>query len=153
VHHGYLIMANVILSKKFSELTTEELYQIIDLRLRVFVEEQKILYADTDFKDQKCLHYYIQIDEKIVSYMRLLPAGLKYKEIAFGRVATDKRYRNLGLASEIIKKAMQDFKGEPFRISAQAYLKKYYEKLGFKTVSDIYLEEEVEHIEMLALNR
>lgn len=146
-------MANVILSKKFSELTTEELYQIIDLRLRVFVEEQKILYADTDFKDQKCLHYYIKKDGKIVSYMRLLPAGLKYKEIAFGRVATDKRYRNLGLASEIIKKAMQDFKGEPFRISAQAYLKKYYEKLGFKTVSDIYLEEEVEHIEMLALNR
>lgn len=145
-------MANVILSKKFQELTTEELYQIIDLRLRVFVEEQKILYADTDFKDQKCMHYYIKKDDRIVSYMRLLPAGLKYKEHAFGRVATDQRYRKQGLASEIIKKAMQDYKGEPFRISAQAYLKTYYEALGFLTVSDIYLEEEVPHIEMLHIN-
>lgn len=145
-------MANDILSKRFIELTTEELYQIIDLRLRVFVEEQKILYADTDFKDQKCIHYYIKRDDRIVSYMRLLPAGLKYKEHAFGRVATDASYRKQGFASDIIRKAMQDFKGEPFRISAQAYLKNYYESLGFKTVSDMYLEEEVPHIEMLHMN-
>jgi ElaA protein len=148
----YLNMAHVILKKTFSELSNEELYQIIDLRLRVFVEEQKILYADTDFKDQKCMHYFIMDQNNIISYLRVLPAGLKYKEHALGRVATDERYRKQGMATALLLEAMHDLKGHPIRISGQVYLKDYYEKFGFITVSEVYLEEERPHIEMLALN-
>ncbi len=147
-----LNMAHVILKKAFNDLTKEELYQILDLRLRVFVEEQKILYADTDFKDQKCMHYFIMDNHHIVSYLRVLPAGLKYKEHSLGRVVTDFSFRQQGMATTLIKEVMKDLKGYPIRISGQLYLKDYYEKLGFKTVSDVYLEEEVPHIEMLAQN-
>jgi len=147
-----LNMAHVILKKTFEELTKEELYQILDLRLRVFVEEQKILYADTDFKDQKCLHYFIMDQNQIVSYLRVLPAGLKYKEHSLGRVVTDSKYRKHGMATELILEVKKDLKGFPIRISGQLYLKDYYEKLGFQTVSDVYLEEEVPHIEMLTQN-
>ncbi|MDR4969097.1 MAG: GNAT family N-acetyltransferase, partial [Acholeplasmataceae bacterium] len=141
-------MLSKIVKKSFNELTNEELYRIFDLRFKVFVMEQKILYLDTDFKDQNSIHYMIFEDDQLVSYLRLVLPGFKYKEYALSRIATDPDYRLKGLATELIRVSMNDVKGQPIRISGQAYLKDYYEKLGFKVVKGPYIEEDILHYEM-----
>ncbi len=141
-----------IVKKTFGELTNQELYQILDLRGKVFVMEQKILYLDTDYKDQKSVHYMIFEGNKLISYLRLVEPGYKFKEYAISRVLTEPDYRNKGLATKLIKEAMQDIKGQPIRISGQAYLKSYYEGLGFNVVKGPYIEEDILHYEMIHPN-
>lgn len=142
-----------IQKKTFDALTAQEIYHILNLRLEVFLIEQNIIYVDTDYVDQKSIHYFIEEDEKIVSYLRLIPKGYKYIEYSIGRVVTDKVYRHKGYSTMLIKAALKDVKGEQVRISGQAYLQTYYEKLGFKTVSDAYIEEGILHYEMLNDNK
>lgn len=142
-----------IYKKKFSELTNQEIYDMLDLRYTVFLMEQKIFYVDTDYKDQDSMHYFIKNDEdKIISYLRVLPKGLKYEEYSVGRVVTDEKYRKKGLATLLMNTVKKDLIGNPIRISGQAYLKAYYENLGFKTVLGPYIEEGIQHYEMLCLN-
>jgi len=145
-------MESVILKKTFDELTNEELYQILDLRLKVFVMEQEILYTDTDFKDQKSIHYMIKDKGIIIAYLRLCLPGVKYDEYALSRIVTDPNHRKLGLATKLIIESMKDIKGHPVRISGQAYLKDYYENLGFKVVKGPYMEEDILHYEMFSIN-
>ena len=85
-----------IKKKSFDELTAHEIYGILNLRLEVFLDEQQIIYVDTDYVDQKCIHYFIEEDGKVVSYLRLIPKGYKYIEYSIGRVVTDKGYRHKG---------------------------------------------------------
>lgn len=142
-----------IKKKTFNELSAQDIYHILNLRLEVFLIEQNIIYVDTDYVDQKSIHYFIEEDDKIVSYLRLIPKGYKYIEYSIGRVVTDKVYRQKGYSTALIQAALSDVKGEKVRISGQAYLQKYYEKLGFKTVSDAYMEEGILHYEMLNDNK
>jgi ElaA protein len=143
-----------IYKKKFSELSNQEIYDMLDLRYTVFLMEQKIFYVDTDYKDQDSMHYFIKNDEdKIISYLRVLPKGLKYEEYSVGRVVTDEKYRKKGLATLLMNTVKKDLIGNPIRISGQAYLKAYYENLGFKTVLGPYIEEGIQHYEMLCLNK
>lgn len=149
MHPYCLNMDSVIFKKTFHELTSDELYQILDLRSKVFVLEQKCLYADIDHKDQVSKHYWIQDHDVIVAYLRLIPPGIRFEEHALSRVVTDPNYRHQGLATQLIKQAMKDIEGFPIRISGQSYLKSYYEGLGFSVVSDVYLEDDIPHYEML----
>lgn len=149
----YLNMFSEIVKKSFKELSSEDIYQILDLRLKVFVMEQQIMYVDTDYKDQKSIHYFFKDGDRIVSYLRLIPPHIKFDEYALSRVVTDPNYRSHGLASKLIVEAMKDVKGNPIRISGQAYLKDYYEHLGFQIVKGPYLEEDILHYEMVHPNR
>lgn len=142
-----------ITKKKFHDLTAEEVYQIINLRLEVFLEEQKIYYVDTDFIDQLCVHYFTKEDDKITSYLRLIPKGVKHEYYVIGRVVTDMKYRKRGLSSALINEVLHDVKGEPVYLHGQAYLQEFYENLGFKTISEAFIEEDVLHYEMLNLNK
>lgn len=142
-------MSHLIYKRKFHELTTDELYQILDLRSRIFIIEQTCIYPDLDYLDQMSVHYFIKDQEQIVSYIRLIPPGYKYQEYAVSRVVTDQSYRSKGYATLLIKEAMTDILGLPIRISGQAYLKEYYEHLGFKVVKGPYLEDQIPHYEML----
>ncbi len=153
MHPLCLNMLSEIVKKTFLELTHHELYQILDLRSKVFVMEQEILYVDTDYKDQHSIHYFIKDDEELVSYLRLVHPGYKYEEYSITRVATLKEYRNQGLATKLIKEAANDIIGHPIRISGQSYLKSYYEKLGYKVVHGPYVEEDILHYEMLFENK
>lgn len=153
VRLGYLNMLSNIVKKSFKELSNQEVYQILDLRNKIFIMEQKILYLDTDYRDQKSIHYMIFEGEELVSYLRLIPPGVKFKEHALSRVMTDPKYRSQRLASKLIIEAMKDVKGFPIRISGQAYLKAYYEGLGFKVVKGPYIEEDILHYEMVHSNK
>ena len=143
-------MSNInIEKKKYESLTLDELYQIMDLRNRVFIMEQRILYVDTDFYDQHSSHYFIKDQEKIICYLRVVRRGVKFEEYSITRVVTDPKFRNQKLATRLIKDALEDHKGYAIRISAQAYLKTYYESFGFKVVKGPYIEEDILHYEML----
>ncbi|HTH29864.1 MAG TPA: GNAT family N-acetyltransferase [Lacibacter sp.] len=140
--------------KQFDVLTPQELYNIMWLRNEVFVVEQNCVYQDADYKDQKAWHL-MGVDEegKLMAYVRLLPPGVSYKEPSIGRVVTNPVARGTGAGRELmnvaIKQCEELFGLLDIKIGAQYYLLKFYTSLGFKQTSDIYLEDEIEHIEMI----
>ena len=114
--------------------------------------EQNCLYQDIDSKDQLSMHYMIKEKDVVVSYLRVIPKGIRFDEYAISRVVTDPKFRKFGYARKLIKEALQDLKGQPVRISGQAYLKTYYESLGFVTQKGPYMEDDIPHYEMLNKN-
>ena len=139
--------------KRFEELTTTELYEILRVRAEVFVVEQTCVYQDLDLKDKKAYHLFCENNGEIAAYLRILDKGVSYPEISIGRVLTRETNRRIGLAREMMQNAISFIKEElgerHIRISAQLYLQRFYESLGFSVTSDIYLEDDIEHIEMV----
>lgn len=139
--------------KRFEELTTTELYEILRVRAEVFVAEQNCVYQDLDMKDKKAFHLFCEENGEIAAYLRILEKGISYPEISIGRVLTRETYRRKGLSRGLMMKAIsfvkEELKEPEIRISAQLYLKAFYESLGFAATSEIYLEDGIEHVEML----
>ena len=139
--------------KTFEELNNKELYEIIKLRIDIFVVEQNCPYPELDRKDYKAIHHFIKENDEIVAYLRILPRGISYKEISIGRFIVKKEYRGKGLAKRILRNAINFVKNEwnesEIRLSGQKYLEKFYNSFDFETVSDVYLEDDIPHVEML----
>ena len=139
--------------KNFSELTTTELYKILQLRSEVFVVEQDCVYQDLDFKDQKSLHILGVKDNSIVAYTRIFKPGDYFDNASIGRVVVASLERKNNYGHDVIKASIQAikdyFKVDKITISAQVYLKKFYESHQFKQVGVSYLEDGIPHIEML----
>lgn len=141
--------------KKFTDLTAHELYAIMHLRNTVFVVEQNCVYQDADNKDQGSSHLMGWNENSLVAYTRLLPPGLAFNEPSIGRVVTAPVVRGSGIGKELMQTSIEELKklfGDlPVKIGAQLYLEKFYTSLGFKKCSDIYLEDDIKHIEMIKL--
>ncbi len=141
-----------VIIKKFQDLNKLELYKIMQLRIEVFVVEQDCPYQDLDGLDEVGTHLWLEEDNEVVSYLRINPPKTRFDEVSFGRIVTKQSARKKGLSEAIILKALEILVKEdlgPVRISAQSYLKKYYEKFGFSKTSEEYLEDDIPHIEML----
>ena len=141
-------------SKHFTELSNEELYSIIHLRLEVFAVEQNCAYQDADGKDQVSFHICGYTDAKeLIAYARILPPGISYKEASIGRIVTAQKVRALGVGKELMQKSFEFISTKygkvPIRISAQCYLTKFYSNLGFEVIGEEYEEDHIPHIEML----
>ncbi len=141
--------------KKFDDLTPLELYKIIQLRNEVFVVEQNCPYQDADNKDLSSYHFMGWSNDKLLAYTRILPPGLSYKETSIGRVVNSPAARGSGIGRELMMQSIEQVKklfGEgPIKIGAQLYLQKFYTSIGFQQTSDVYLEDNIEHIEMVRL--
>jgi len=139
--------------KSFDELTTAELYAILQLRSEVFVVEQNCPYLDMDNKDQRSMHLMGWRDNFLGAYTRILPAGLAFPEASIGRVVSSPKLRGTGVGRLLMEESLSQlyklYGQVPVRIGAQLYLKKFYESLGFVREGEIYLEDNIEHIEML----
>lgn len=138
--------------KRFDALSVPELYQILQLRSEVFVVEQNCVYQDIDGKDSKALHLFGESDEKIVAYARLFDKGDYFDETSIGRVVVspnsrDKKYGH-DLMREAINAVSENFGTTEITISAQLYLKKFYESHGFAAIGEMYLEDDIPHIQM-----
>ncbi len=137
----------------FKELSTEELYTILQLRNEVFVVEQNCVYQDADNKDSISFHLSGWDGGNLVAYCRILPPGVSYTEASIGRVVSSPQYRNKGYGKQLMNEAiihtLAQFECNTIKISAQLYLQKFYEQLGFVKLSDSYLEDNIPHIEML----
>ena len=140
-------------TKIFSELTTEELYLILQLRSEVFVVEQNCVYQDIDNKDQNALHVIGFKNNKIVAYTRIFKPGDYFSIASIGRVVVNKQERQFGYGYQIMEASIAAIttilKESKIKVSAQSYLKKFYNSLGFNQVGEEYLEDGIPHIAMI----
>jgi ElaA protein len=138
--------------KPFEELSVNELYDILRLRSTIFVVEQNCVYLDLDGKDKVALHLFGKFEGKIVAYSRLFKAGISFDNASIGRVVVDVNYRDKkwghDLMREAISRIQSNFGESKITIGAQLYLKKFYESHGFIQTSEMYLEDDIPHIEM-----
>lgn len=142
--------------KTFNELSPQELYKIMQLRIEVFIIEQKCIFQDADNKDEGCLHLMGFDNENLVAYTRLVPPGYIYEQASIGRVVTSPLYRDKGIGKELMQRSIetcrQQFGDGSIKIGAQYYLLQFYSSFGFKVISDIYLEDGIEHVYMILEN-
>ncbi|SDN75745.1 GNAT family N-acetyltransferase [Alkalicoccus daliensis] len=137
--------------KTFGELTAEELYDILQARVNVFVVEQECPYPEVDGYDKKSWHLIGRENGEIKAYARLFPHGITYQEASIGRVLVHKNKRGTGLGKELMERAIAfiESTGEPvIRIQAQEYAERFYASFGFSRISDVYLEDDIPHIDM-----
>lgn len=139
--------------KFFDQLTPRELYAIMRLRNEVFVVEQDCVYQDADNKDLYAWHFMGWHQQDLIAYTRLLPQGISYEQASIGRVINAPGVRGQGIGRELMQRSIQKlyelFGTQPIRIGAQLYLKNFYESFGFQSTGPVYLEDNIEHIEML----
>ena len=144
---------NNIFIKSFSDLTKEELYNILSLRSEVFIVEQNCAYQDIDQKDQYALHVFLKKNNQIIAYTRIFKPNDYFEYSSIGRVVVLKKERASKIGSQImsfsIKKIEEIFNETKIKISAQKYLISFYEKLGFKVIGEEYLEDGIPHIAMI----
>ena len=142
-----------IKTKYFNELTTTELYDLLQLRSAVFVVEQDCVYQDLDGKDKDALHIIGVKNNTIVAYTRVFKPGNYFNEASIGRVVVAHNERQHKYGYEIMSasiEAVKDFYNETIiKLSAQTYLKKFYNNLGFTEEGDEYLEDGIPHIVMV----
>ena len=139
--------------KKFDELTLKQLYEITRSRFEVFVKEQKIICEEElDGVDDKCIHIFLEENQKVLAYCRIVPKGINYENISIGRVLVLKQFRRKGIAQEMLNVAIEyiklNFKDNKIVLSSQLYAKELYESVGFIVKSDIYEEAEIPHVKM-----
>ena len=140
-----------LITKHFSELSPEELYDILKARVDVFVVEQNCPYPEIDGKDKDAYHIFLRDDRGIAAYLRVLKSGVSFPEPALGRILTTRRGEGFGarIVNEGIRFIGETLGAEKIRIEAQVYAKDFYEKLGFRQCSEPFLDDGIEHIEMI----
>jgi ElaA protein len=140
------------ITKKFTELNTTELYEILQLRSEVFVVEQDCVYQDIDFKDQKALHIIGYKNKKMVAYTRVFKPGDYFDNASIGRVLVLASERKYGFGHDVMKASIKAidyfYRVTEITISAQKYLKNFYETHQFIQVGEEYLEDGIPHIRM-----
>jgi len=139
--------------KKFNELSTHELYAVLQLRAEVFVVEQDCVYQDLDNKDLDAYHMLGVLDTKIVAYARIFKPGDYFLESSIGRIVVKKEFRKFQYGYQLVQNSIQfienNLQQNTILISAQSYLTKFYNSLGFTQVGEEYLEDGIPHIKML----
>ncbi|MBE6991492.1 MAG: GNAT family N-acetyltransferase [Ruminococcaceae bacterium] len=140
-----------LIIKHFSQLSARELYDILELRVSVFVVEQNCPYQELDGHDRNAYHVWLQDDDGIQAYLRVLDKGVTMDEVAIGRVVT--RQRRIGLGTKIlnigIEVAKEKYAAKKIMLEAQVYAKSLYEKAGFRQMGEEFLEDGIPHIPML----
>jgi ElaA protein len=147
-------------ARSFRELDVDTLYALLKLRAQVFVIEQNCVYLDPDGKDRhpQTVHLLgIADDGSLAACLRILPAGLSYPQVSFGRVLTAPEWRGLGLGDPMLRAALAEIEwrwpGADVQIGAQAHLERYYGRHGFVRSSEPYIEDGIAHIDMLRRTR
>ena len=139
--------------RSYDDLTKRELFDIYFLRQEVFIVEQNCVYQDIDQKDHYSYHLMVYDNEILVAYLRIVHPGISYDEPSIGRVLTKIGYRGRGISKNIMQSAIQKvrdvYKHSNIRISAQEYLIPFYTSLNFESIGEVYLEDDIPHIEMM----
>ena len=140
----------VLHQKTFQELTVDELYELLRVRSEVFVVEQNCVYQDMDYDDQESIHLWLTVADKVVALARVCPAGTHMQEISIGRVITTERNKGYGkqVMLHAIEAAKKYFDAKQIDIEAQEYAKGFYESVGFKQSSEVFMLDGIHHIKM-----
>ena len=137
----------------FDTLSVPELYALLQLRTEVFVMEQQCVFQDMDGSDDQAMHLQGECNGKLVAYARCFEAGIKFKEASIGRLMTRPSVRGQKFGHHVLDEAVhrvcKEWGVQPIRIGAQARLERFYQGHGFATDSKVYIEDGIDHIEML----
>jgi ElaA protein len=136
--------------KHYNELSADELYEILKLRVNVFVVEQNCPYNELDDKDKNAYHVYMRDENGIFAYLRVLDRGVSYEDVSIGRVISTRRRQGIGtlILKEGIRVAIDKFCADRITISAQLYARGLYEGVGFVQTGGEYLEDDIPHARM-----
>ena len=141
-----------VVIRTFDELSVKELYDIIQLRVEVFILEQTCLYQDLDGNDDKAYHVQILEGDELAAYARVFKSGIKYPVASIGRVITSPKYRGKGYGDILMKesiKCVEELGEHHIMLSSQSYAQDFYAKHGFRRTSrESYLEDDIPHVEM-----
>ena len=142
--------------KKFHQLSIDQFFDFLQLRIDVFVVEQQCAYRELDMHDRHAETSHISGHDKggqLIAYARLLPPGLRYPEVNLGRFVVKAEWRKQGIGHQLLQAALKEISccwpKNPIRISAQDYLQAFYAQYGFTRVSDVFLEDGIPHVEMV----
>ena len=137
--------------KRFNELTLDELYELLKLRVSVFVVEQNCPYPELDDRDQNALHLWYEDEGEMIAYLRIMDRGAVSDYVSIGRVIAVKRRQGIAtrLVSDAVRTAKEQFAADRIYLEAQVYAKGLYEKLGFREVSDVFFEDGIPHVKMI----
>ena len=140
--------------KTFSELTTDELYRILKLRVTVFVVEQNCPYMELDDLDRDAVHVWLEDEGRIMAYLRVMDKGAESDCVSLGRVLSVKRRCGLGtgVLQKGIQVAQEVYGAEAIYLEAQTYARGLYEKLGFRQISEEFILDGIPHIKMILYN-
>lgn len=138
---------------RFADLSAPQLYAVCAAREAVFVVEQSCPYQELDGLDLDAMHLIGWSGSEVAAYLRVLGPGMRYAEPSIGRVLTSKPFRGTGIGRTLVEMSLgyidRRYPGRQVRISAQAHLERFYGSLGFQSVSERYLEDDIPHVEML----
>jgi ElaA protein len=142
--------------KTFHQLAGSQLFDVLQLRVNVFVVEQQCAYPELDEKDRYAeTRHLIGCHERgqLIAYARILPPGLSFPEVGIGRLVVKKEARRQGFGHELLRTALENihyvWPGRAVRLAAQEYLQGFYEHHGFARMSNRYLEDGIPHIDMV----
>lgn len=138
--------------KSADEITSQALLTVLKARVKVFVIEQNCPYQEVDDQDDTALHVMLMDGDRLVAYTRIIP-HLDGQHMSFGRVMVVKEYRGRQLGRQIVTQTLailhDRYPGAPIKIQAQNYLRQFYGSFGFQPVSDVYLEDDIPHVDMV----
>lgn len=141
----------------FHDLAPDHLYEVVRLRERVFIVEQKCIYLDADGRDPAAWHLLGWLDQeggrKLVAYARIFEPGVRYPEGSVGRVTTAPEVRRTGVGRLLMAEALRRLEslapGQPVKLAAQRYLEDFYSSFGFTAASAPYDEDGITHVDMV----
>ncbi len=137
--------------KRFEELTTDQLYRILQLRVAVFVVEQNCPYMELDGLDQAAIHLWLEEDGRVMACARVMDRGVESEYVSIGRVVTAERRSGLGsrILSESIRAAKKYFSAGELYLEAQEYAVPFYARQGFEVVSEPFIMDDIPHVKMI----
>jgi ElaA protein len=137
----------------FNDINGNDLYEMLKLRVDVFIVEQNCSYSELDDYDQDSIHISCRDESGIIAYARLLPAGVKYDEASIGRVIIRADKRGTGLAHKLMENCkeymIENWAPHKIRLQAQCHLEKFYGAHGFDAISEPYMDDQIPHIDMI----
>jgi ElaA protein len=142
-----------IVTKTWSELSTDELYAFLKLRTDVFYLEQKVDDTELDDRDREPTTEHLWIDDEagVASYLRIIEDAAPTHRDArrlFGRVVTRPDARGRGLSQQLIAEVIRRYGHEAMLLHAQSYITPLYARFGFETFGDEYIEAGIPHLQM-----
>ena len=137
--------------KRFEELSASELYGILRLRVAVFVVEQCCIYQELDDLDQDALHVWLEDEDGVAAYLRVLDRGVESEHVAIGRVVTREHRRGLGsrVLREGIRVAAERLNADSIYMEAQSHARAFYERQGFRCFGEPFRLDGIPHVKML----
>ncbi|WP_040797377.1 GNAT family N-acetyltransferase [Nocardia higoensis] len=146
------MMSTVALKRSWAaDLDTATLYQLLKLRVEVFVVEQKCAYPELDGLDllPETRHFWLDDEGEIICTLRLLEEHENgVKSFRIGRLCTVREARGHGYTTRLLRAALAEAGESTVRLTAQTYLVDMYAKHGFVTDGEEFVEDGIKHVPM-----